>query len=304
MKLSVALTTYNGAKYIEEQLRSILDQTRQVDEVVIVDDVSGDDTVSVIKKFISDHDLKNWICVVNETNLGFRENFRKAIDLTTGDIVFLCDQDDIWIKDRVEVMSAIMEKQSEIGVLSTNYRMFDDPNEIYGAITSETTVHAKIIPFNKHTLYLRSLGCAMCFKKEFYNYVKQFWTHNWAHDTFLWSISLLLSKGYSTEYCSLYHRVHDEQFSGHKNHEKDKRIALLNRTIQNQSDLLCAAKQLHAPLETQKILQKSLLTAKSRVELINERRILNAMPLLCHISYYYSKRSYFVELIMALRGES
>ena len=98
---SVAMATYNGSRYILEQLRSIEEQTVKPDEIVICDDGSSDDTVAVIREYAvqSALDIKLY---QNEKNLGFRRNFEKAISLCTKDVVFLCDQDDVWVRDKVE----------------------------------------------------------------------------------------------------------------------------------------------------------------------------------------------------------
>lgn len=98
---SVAMATYKGAKYVLEQLRSIEAQTVLPDEVVICDDVSPDDTVAVIQEYSKTSKL-NIRLYQNEKNLGFRKNFEKAISLCACDVVFLCDQDDVWLNTKVE----------------------------------------------------------------------------------------------------------------------------------------------------------------------------------------------------------
>lgn len=101
MLISVAMCTYNGAKYIEEQLRSILDQTHSVDEIVICDDGSSDETMSIINRIKGETSgpIRTY---VNHPNLGVCSNFEKAIKLCKGDIIFLSDQDDIWLPNKVE----------------------------------------------------------------------------------------------------------------------------------------------------------------------------------------------------------
>ena len=69
MKISLVMATYNGAKYLNEQLDSIKNQTLKLDEVIIVDDVSTDDTSYLVEKYISNHQL-NWMFIKNEKNLG------------------------------------------------------------------------------------------------------------------------------------------------------------------------------------------------------------------------------------------
>lgn len=102
-KISVAVCTYNGARYIEEQLRSILEQSCKVDEIVLGDDGSTDNTLECAREILEQSGVEYRI-FKNENNLGFRKNFEKTIGNTTGDIIFLCDQDDVWVKDKVEIM--------------------------------------------------------------------------------------------------------------------------------------------------------------------------------------------------------
>lgn len=122
-KISIAMTTYNGEKYIIEQLNSLLAQTRLPDEVLIIDDCSTDCTADIIKNFISIHNLKNWEFFVGEENVGYIKNFYNVISKTTGDIIFLCDQDDVWHIDKIELMVNIMENNPSIGVLDAGYRI-------------------------------------------------------------------------------------------------------------------------------------------------------------------------------------
>ena len=125
MKISVAMATYNGAQYIEEQLESIRIQTMPVDEVRICDDGSSDDTVEVICHYIREHGLESsWSVEVNQENLGYASNFMKAVGLTNGDYVFFCDQDDIWIADRAERMIGLMEAHPDMLLLGSEFDSF------------------------------------------------------------------------------------------------------------------------------------------------------------------------------------
>ena len=101
MKLSVAMCTYNGAEFIEEQLISILNQTVKIDEIIICDDCSTDDTLEILQKIIEQN---NSVITIfrNEVNLRSNKNFEKALSLCTGDYIFFSDQDDIWKKNKVQ----------------------------------------------------------------------------------------------------------------------------------------------------------------------------------------------------------
>ena len=88
MKISVVMTTYNGQKYIKKQLESIELQTVKIDEVIIIDDCSNDDTVEIVNEFIHNKQLTGWILEENKNNLGYIENFKKGLSQATGDIIF------------------------------------------------------------------------------------------------------------------------------------------------------------------------------------------------------------------------
>lgn len=109
---SIALCTYNGEKYIGELLYSLINQTVQPDEIVVCDDKSKDNTVAVINNILSNWNGK-WQVIVNEVNLGYKKNFQKAIELCTGDIVFLCDQDDVWNKEKIQCVHEVFQNNPD-----------------------------------------------------------------------------------------------------------------------------------------------------------------------------------------------
>ena len=95
--MSVCVASYNGAMYIEKQLHSILDQLQSNDQVIIVDDCSFDDTVNIIESF-KDSRIKLF---KNTKNIGVVGTFNKALKNANGDIIFLSDQDDEWLDNKV-----------------------------------------------------------------------------------------------------------------------------------------------------------------------------------------------------------
>ena len=100
--ISVALCTYNGAKYIKEQLDSITCQTYRNLEIMIVDDGSSDGTLEIIKVYAAKDSRVR--CFQNSLNLGFNKNFEKAIGLTSGDYIAISDQDDIWLPNKLQTL--------------------------------------------------------------------------------------------------------------------------------------------------------------------------------------------------------
>ena len=87
------MATYNGAEYVVEQLESIRTQSMPVDEVIIHDDRSTDDTVAIVEKYIREHGLeRTWKVSQNPKNLGYAANFIGAVKETEGEYIFFCDQ--------------------------------------------------------------------------------------------------------------------------------------------------------------------------------------------------------------------
>ena len=125
MKLSVALCTYNGEQFINEQLSSIINQTCKVDEIVVCDDCSTDGTIDIIKRIAISNPKVDIRIIVNDHNLGVCANFEKAVNECSGDIIFLSDQDDVWLPDKVEAIIDWFEKNPEKSVVFTDADLID-----------------------------------------------------------------------------------------------------------------------------------------------------------------------------------
>lgn len=117
MRLSVAMCTYNGAQYVEKQLLSILQQDLKVNEIVVCDDGSIDETLMVVHRIANSHPEVVWKIHKNPSNLGVIGNFEKAIRLCSGDIIFLSDQDDVWHRDKTKVICDYFEANPSKDVL-------------------------------------------------------------------------------------------------------------------------------------------------------------------------------------------
>ena len=112
-KISVCIATYNGEKYIKEQLESIIHQLGEYDEIIISDDGSNDKTIQIIENF-KDTRIKIFNHSPNrKTKYKFdltTRNIENALSKAKGDFIFLADQDDIWIKNKVEKLIPFFEK--------------------------------------------------------------------------------------------------------------------------------------------------------------------------------------------------
>lgn len=136
MMISVALCTYNGERFLGEQLASIKNQSTTVHELVICDDGSTDKTFEIIEAFQKSVDFPV-ILHKNLTNLGSSKNFEKCIQACSGDIIFLCDQDDLWKKDKVEKQIAYLEAHPGQDAVFSNALMIDQSGKSQGKTSFE-----------------------------------------------------------------------------------------------------------------------------------------------------------------------
>ena len=114
MRVSVVLCTFDGERFLSRQLSSIATQSRLPDEVIVIDDHSTDATVKIVEAFAGTVPFPVEISV-NDHRVGVTKNFERAITRCDGDIIVLCDQDDVWLPHRVEVVEERMVAEPEAG---------------------------------------------------------------------------------------------------------------------------------------------------------------------------------------------
>lgn len=124
---SVAMATYNGAKFIREQLLSICGQTVRPDEIVISDDGSKDDTLAIIQEIANSEQAKGITFLIFQDNprKGYCGNFEWAVTHASGDYTFLCDQDDVWYPQKVETVMKIFDSQPNASLVIHNATLID-----------------------------------------------------------------------------------------------------------------------------------------------------------------------------------
>lgn len=124
LRISVAMCTYNGARYLPAQLQSIAAQIRQPDELVICDDKSDDATVSIAQDFARSAPFPVRI-ICNPTNIGSTKNFEQAIEACSGIVITLCDQDDVWLPGKLVALASAFEQQPNIDVVFSDAMVVD-----------------------------------------------------------------------------------------------------------------------------------------------------------------------------------
>lgn len=130
-KISVALCTYNGEPFLRQQLASIQQQTRLPDELVVCDDRSTDQTLTIVRGFAETVSFPV-VIVQNAETLGAAKNFEKAIRLCAGDLIALSDQDDIWYPNRLERSAQEFTEHPEAGLVFSDADLINDSDEVAG----------------------------------------------------------------------------------------------------------------------------------------------------------------------------
>ncbi len=194
---SIALCTYNGEKYIREQLESIVAQTLQPDEIVICDDCSKDRTVEIVRETLKDWS-GSWRLVCNEENLGFKKNFEKAISLCQGDIIYLSDQDDVWDIRKLEIVDEVFRSHPEAVAVWHDAELVDAKlRRLYPSFWKDTLWfdYQKFLRGDYSRVMERNVmqGSACAFRREVFEEATPFPTEA-IHDEWLLLISLLLGK--------------------------------------------------------------------------------------------------------------
>lgn len=222
MTTSVALCTYNGAQYLKEQLDSILGQTRPVDEIVICDDRSTDGTVALVNRYIEKYPEKIRL-IENPVNLGYTRNFEKAICACSGDILFLSDQDDIWMPEKAETICDYFETHPDKSFVFTNAFLVNR----FGAKSYHQTLFDVVGLDDRNKKLFRTghqyqvlstsgrvTGATTAMRASFVPYCIPFTVWGQVHDEMIAISALLWNKLDFIEQCLIKYRLHDSQSVG------------------------------------------------------------------------------------------
>lgn len=189
MKISVVVSVFNGEKYISEQLDSLRHQTRRPDEVLLFDDGSSDKTPQIVTDYITKYSLANWKYTRNPENKGWRRNFMEGMWAANGELVFSCDQDDIWHQDKLKIMSEVMENSPQISLLTSNYELFFEDGDHKDGFKQNDGSVSQILLKNNYLLVGRP-GCTHCIRRKLLDMAQKYWQPEYPHDALLWRLSL------------------------------------------------------------------------------------------------------------------
>lgn len=193
--ISVCMASYNGQKYIENQLSSILKQLKADDEVIISDDGSSDDTLSIISGF-NDPRIKvlshprSWLDIKTPIISRVKHSFDSALNIAQGDYIFLSDQDDEWISGRVD--SALQYLETGTDLIVSNCVVLDEKENVlfssyFDLISPSDKISRTIVKSSFH-------GCCMAFNAKMLKHVLPFPQRDIGHDTWIGMVCCVKGK--------------------------------------------------------------------------------------------------------------
>lgn len=227
LKYSVALCTYNGEKYIVEQLRSITEQTVRPSQIIISDDGSSDKTIVLAHEFLSTAGIPFEI-VNNIKAKGVTGNFSNAFTFCTEDIIFTSDQDDVWFKNKAETMLKCFESHDDALLIFSNGVLVDDKLQPIGSsMWASVGVSNNMLIEKDWFSYLLNrclvTGAAMAFKKILFS-ESEVIPKSWLHDGWL-AWKAVAKKGlYACDAQLIMYRQHGNNVVGMSSVTSFKRI--------------------------------------------------------------------------------
>ncbi len=202
--ISVCIPTYNGQEFILQQIESILNQLNENDEIVVSDDNSTDNTIAILNS-LNDVRIKIYY---NEGKNGVIYNIENALKKCKGDFIFLSDQDDIWLENKVEVSLQALQKAT---LVVSDCHIANHKLEIIQNSFFETNKSHK----NKWLALTRNpyIGCCMAFKKELLELALPFPKKLPMHDIWLGNVAAFYFNFSFIDNKLIFYRRHDKNAS-------------------------------------------------------------------------------------------
>ncbi|WP_279630350.1 glycosyltransferase family 2 protein [Microbacterium phyllosphaerae] len=230
MTVSVCMATYNGARYIREQLESILPQLGPDDEVVIVDDASSDDTLDIVGSI----DSPQITVHRNTENRGYVRSFERAMTLARGEVLLLSDQDDVWVPGRVDALCAATASH---WIAASNLILLDSDAPLPSPLTGRPWLLRARDSHQGLRNELRILlgdapyfGCAMAVRRDALPLVLPFPSYlTESHDLWMATAANAAGEMIHVEQPTVRRRVHDDNASTSR--PRGVRAALRSRVL-------------------------------------------------------------------------
>ena len=308
MRISVVVTTYNGKGHLEKQLLSLLHQKRAPDEVLIFDDGSQDGTIEQVQSFIHKNNLTTWRLHVNAERKGWMKNFMEGLREASGDIMFPCDQDDIWYPEKLAEMEEVMEQWPEIKLLACDYHVVYEPGalkaKIYQKTLEETQDLVTKYGFTKHFFMNPFPGCTYAVRRDFFDAVNGLWFEDSPHDEFLWLMAAIQDGAWFYNKVLMDYVRYADNASG----VRYKDIALQKENLSYIHKQLCALQTFAeehpdvVPEGYKKDLAAAQIWCAKRQKLMETRNPFRWLTMMPYWGYYNSSKNCLSDLWLVMFG--
>lgn len=222
-KIQILMATYNGEKYLDEQLESIISQTYKNWEILIRDDGSKDNTISIVEKYKKKYPNKIFLIKDNSNNLGACYNFLKLLEWASSEYIMFSDQDDIWLKNKIEItLNEMIENESVYPnlpiAIHTDLKVIDsDKNIIYDSYYKFIKLDPRKQIKLGHILIRNALtGCTVMINKKLLSLIIPYPNGILMHDLWIYFIANIFGKSIFIDRQTILYRIHDNNTIGIK----------------------------------------------------------------------------------------
>lgn len=239
------MATYNGERYLEEQMASVLGQTWSNLEVLVVDDNSTDSTPAILER-LGEQDER--IRVVNYPDrVGATRNFERALGLVSGDYVALCDQDDVWVPEK---LATVMDRFADAEMVFSDMSVIDGEGRTIERSFARFSPYAASSEVEVEDLLFRRCvyGCTMCFRRELLERALPFPAHVAHHD---WWLAICAR-------CRAPLRYLDEQLVRYRRHGGNASDELSSQTFAGKLSALASFESHRRRVEARRIIVEQL----------------------------------------------
>ncbi|MCR4922420.1 MAG: glycosyltransferase [Lachnospiraceae bacterium] len=314
MKISILLTSYNGEKYITALLDSLRLQSRKADNIMIIDDRSSDSTKAIIEKYIDDYSLSDWSFSVNKKNLGWIKNFWFGIRALSqnskgaDDLIFICDQDDLWHPDKLAVMEKNMLKNPKADVLASGKKDFkakeiNDIPEMKKHYEYDPKKSREFLGYNNSFEFFYP-GCTLCARADFLRSIDKYWG-DFRYDDYILSSAALKRSLYFYDEKLIFQRLHSnnttKRGSDAGNYEYQKKESRYN--YKKSKALMEFSKELPKQGQAKKI-KRLFKFSRIRNDLYEKSSIFSWLHLFFYTDCYYRRKAYFDDFKYVFRRYS
>jgi glycosyltransferase involved in cell wall biosynthesis len=283
LKVSVAMATYNGGDFIYDQLDSLRLQSRRIDEVIVADDGSTDGTIENIQGYINKYNLVNWKIYRNRENKGFSENFLSCAEKCKGDVIFFCDQDDVWKPNKVEKMIGIFESSPGVSALMCRFSYINENGEPISSAINKIKNQKRMnkieqIDFSKQVRNTDSSGKSLAVRKTILkNYASVIRNNSLTFDIPIGLFSAVRGNYYIMSEVLVLHRIHSKNTSKPKislsDRIKSREHQIASREFALKNYIACYQEfKEELSKDDKKNLEKIINDLKERIDCLNNKK--------------------------------